>query len=88
MIPWNLRAEAKSESWNAAISRAVSELLPPKSPNKERLAGEGFASELAEALMRREEQVEDAWSGEPRGRGIGGPAQRLHSRTSRHQSLP
>lgn len=56
MIPWTLKG--RNETWNADISRAVSALLPPKTPDKDRLAGAGFDQGLAEALMSR---IQDRW---------------------------
>ncbi len=58
MIPWMMNGDKNSCTFNAAISRAVSALLPIKSPNKERLDGAGFDSSLGEATMRR---IEDKW---------------------------
>ncbi|WP_420238247.1 WG repeat-containing protein [Telmatobacter bradus] len=58
MIPWKVQGAQSLKTYNAAISRAVSALLPSKSPNKERLSGEGFASELAEATMNH---IKEHW---------------------------
>lgn len=55
MVPWKA---AGGESWNPAISRAVSNLLPPNSPNKERLVKENFVELLSEAVINR---IEDQW---------------------------
>src|SRR5271157_219283 len=57
MIPWRLNGDKENgdketENYDASISRAVSALLPPNTVNRERLAGSGFARELADSLMR------------------------------------
>lgn len=59
MIPWAVTGNLKSNTFNRAISRAISALLPAESANKERLTGAGFDSSLAEALMS---QTEDQWN--------------------------
>jgi hypothetical protein len=58
MIPWRV-GENHTETFNVNISRAVSALLPAKTIEKERLAGEEFASKLADELMR---QIEPEWN--------------------------
>jgi len=58
MLPWNLD-EQKGESYNAEISRAVSALLPSRTANKERLAGDDFLAELVDAVMR---SIETEWN--------------------------
>src|SRR3974390_2164978 len=52
MLPWTIRGSGSGETYNADISRAISALLPPKSANKDRLAGPEFGSHLADAVMR------------------------------------
>lgn len=58
MIPWQLPDNNRKESYDIAISRAVSELMPQDSVNKERLVGNEFPSELAQAVMKN---IEPAW---------------------------
>ena len=58
MIPWKLSGNDEHKSYDIAISRAVSGLMPKDSVNKERLIGNGFASELAQAVMRN---IEPEW---------------------------
>ncbi|PYV71813.1 MAG: hypothetical protein DMG96_28035 [Acidobacteria bacterium] len=53
MIPWTIHGSKNLETYNADISRAISALLPPKSANKERLAGPELGSHLADAVMNR-----------------------------------
>jgi WG repeat protein/FAD binding domain-containing protein len=50
MVPWTLNG-SKDESYNAEISRALSALLPSKAPNKERLSGDDFLTQLVDAVM-------------------------------------
>jgi len=57
MLPWT--TGEKTQTYNADLSRAVSSLLPPKTPDKDRLAGVGFDESLAEALMHR---IEGQWN--------------------------
>ena len=58
MIPWQLSGNDEQKSYDIATSRAVSGLMPKDSVNKERLIGNGFASELAQAVMRN---IEPEW---------------------------
>ena len=58
MIPWQLSGNNGQKSFNIAISRAVSGLLPKEGVNQGRLLGSGFASELAQAVMRN---IEPEW---------------------------
>lgn len=58
MLPWTIKGSYNGETYNAEISRAIAALLPPKSTNKERLAGAGFAFGLAEAVMS---SIENQW---------------------------
>ncbi len=51
MIPWEINGAKDDQTYNAGISRVLATLLRDKSVNKERLAGRGFASELADAVM-------------------------------------
>jgi len=53
MLPWTIHGSKNLETYNADISRAISALLPPKSANKERLAGPELGSHLADAVMNR-----------------------------------
>lgn len=58
MLPWKV-SDPKTDTYNAAISRAVSALLPGNSVNKERLAGNGLAEQLTESVMR---SIEREWN--------------------------
>jgi hypothetical protein len=58
LLPW-LLSENGQETFNANISRAVSALLPPRTVNKERLAGEEIVASLAETLLRN---IEAEWN--------------------------
>jgi len=58
MLPWTIHGSKNLETYNADISRAISALLPPKSANKERLAGPEFGFHLADAVMNR---IEKQW---------------------------
>lgn len=58
MLPWKISGQ-NAETYNADISRAVSALLPAKTANKERLAGAGLASRLAEAVLS---SIETEWN--------------------------
>ena len=49
----------KTDTYNAAISRAVSALLAADSVNKERLAGDGLAEQLTDSVMRL---IEREWT--------------------------
>ncbi len=51
MLPWKVTG-LQASTCNAAISRAISALLPDKSVNKEILAGEGLAEQLTDSVMR------------------------------------
>jgi WG repeat protein len=59
MLPWTIHGSYNGETYNAEISRAIAALLPPKSANKERLAGPGLAFDLAEAVMN---SIEKQWN--------------------------
>ncbi|HWG18935.1 MAG TPA: WG repeat-containing protein [Terracidiphilus sp.] len=50
MLPWCVGPDKKA-SYNVAISRAVSALLPDKTVNKDRLAEDDLAKELNEAVV-------------------------------------
>jgi hypothetical protein len=50
MLPW--KVDRGADTYNSDISRAVSALLPPGTVNKDRLAGSGFATQLAESVMQ------------------------------------
>ncbi len=58
MLPWKVTG-LNSDTYNAAISRAISALLPADSVNKERLAGYGLAEQLTDAVMR---SIEREWN--------------------------
>jgi len=58
MLPWSVGGQA-GDTYNADISRALSALLPRRAVNKERLAGDDFARELADAVMR---SIETEWN--------------------------
>jgi WG containing repeat len=51
LLPWQL-SENGQETFNANISRALSALLPPRTANKDRLAGDELTPELAQTLLR------------------------------------
>src|SRR5580704_3248897 len=51
LLPWQL-SENGQETFNANISRALSALLPPRTANKDRLAGDEITAELAQTLLR------------------------------------
>jgi hypothetical protein len=57
MLPWQI--EGKEETYNAEISRAIASLLPSKGVNKERLEGDGLASQLTDAVMQ---SIEREWN--------------------------
>jgi hypothetical protein len=53
MLPWKVTGISGTVStYNADISRAVAALMPKKATNRYRIAGEGLASDLAEAVVR------------------------------------
>jgi hypothetical protein len=58
MLPWKVDGQ-EGDSYNAQISRAVSALMPRKTVNKERLAGDDFLTELADAVMS---SIETEWN--------------------------
>ncbi len=58
MLPWTINASDSAETYNADISRAISALLPPKSANKQRLAGPEFAFDIADAVMA---SIDNQW---------------------------
>ena len=58
MIPWKLSGDDQHDSYSMTLSHAVSGLLPKGVVNKERLEGNGFASELAETVMKA---IEPQW---------------------------
>jgi hypothetical protein len=73
MIPWRVDGRG-SDTFNAAISRAVSALLPKGVVNRERLAGEGMRRDLAEAVMRSIKPKWDMLNAEAR---VGGSLEEL-----------
>lgn len=56
MIPWTI--SDRGDTFNTAISRTFSALLPPKTTNKQRLVADEFVSKLAETLLQR---IEPEW---------------------------
>ncbi len=51
MLPWKVKGSSGTVStYNADISRAVAALMPRKAANRYRIAGEGLASDLGEAV--------------------------------------
>jgi hypothetical protein len=58
MIPWKLSKKGEV-TYNANLSRALSALMPPDTVNRERLAGQGLVTELAETLMLN---IEPEWN--------------------------
>jgi WG repeat protein len=58
MLPWKV-STSNAETYNADLSHALAALLPPKTANRERLAGQEFVSALSEALMRR---IKSEWN--------------------------
>jgi len=56
MIPWTI--SDRGETYNAAISRTFSALLPPETTNKQRLTADEFVSKLAETLLQT---IEPEW---------------------------
>jgi hypothetical protein len=58
MLPWKVDGQ-DGDTYDAQISRAVSALLPPKTVNKERLAGGDLLEELVEAVMN---SIETEWN--------------------------
>lgn len=56
MIPWKM---GQQENWNPSISRAVSDLLPEKAPEKERLRGDDLERKLAENTML---EIKQQWN--------------------------
>lgn len=56
MLPWHLQSDGKDVvAYNADISRALAALMPEKSANRSRLAGERFATQLGHILLTQEE---------------------------------
>jgi hypothetical protein len=59
MLPWKLKRNGEEiATYNADISRAIASLMPKKSTNRSRIAGEGLEVDLAEAVMRH---IEKDW---------------------------
>jgi hypothetical protein len=56
MLPWKINGK---DTFNAGISRAIAGLLPAKSVNRERLAGDGLAAQLTDAVMQ---SIEREWN--------------------------
>jgi hypothetical protein len=56
MIPWTI--SDRGDTFNAAISRTFSALLPTKTTNKQRLVADEFVSKLGETLLQR---IEPEW---------------------------
>jgi hypothetical protein len=53
MLPWKVTgSNGAVSSCNADISRAVAALMPNKAANRYRIAGEGLAQDLAEAVLQ------------------------------------
>jgi hypothetical protein len=60
MLPWRVSSNGNTFStFNSNVSRAVAALMPRKSTNKERISGDGFDVELAEATMKN---IERDWN--------------------------
>ena len=57
MLPWSMKG--RGFTWNADISRAIAALLPAQSVNKETLAGDELASDLAYLVMASIERERD-----------------------------
>ncbi len=57
MLPWKVSPNEQA-TYNANIPRAIAALMPKKATNRERLAGEGFDADLAEAVLR---YIEKDW---------------------------
>jgi len=56
MLPWRLQNQGKDTvAYNADISRAIAALMPEKSANRSRLAGERLATQLGHILLTQEE---------------------------------
>ena len=58
MIPWRVDAQ-DGETFNADISRAASALMPPKTVNRDRLAGSDLPEQLTKAIMN---SIETEWN--------------------------
>ena len=59
-LPWRIsKNRKKSITYNANISRAISNIMPERSANKKRLVGEDIRGELATAIM---DAIEDKWN--------------------------
>ena len=58
MLTWKVTG-LNADTYNAAISHAISTLLPADSVNKERLAGNGLAEQLTDSVMRL---IEREWN--------------------------
>lgn len=67
MIPWVISRDESSEltTYNANIARALASLMPDKFTNRERLAGEFFGYELAQAVMY---EIKDDWDQRAKGK--------------------
>jgi hypothetical protein len=56
MLPWHMQSDGKDTvAYNADISRAIAGLMPEKSANRSRLAGERLATQLGHILLTQEE---------------------------------
>jgi len=59
MLPWKISTgDTTISTFNRRLSLAIAALMPPKATNRGRLAGQGFAVALAEAVMR---EIEGKW---------------------------
>jgi hypothetical protein len=76
MIPWSVAGQ-DGDTYNADISRAVSALLPPKTVNKERLAGSALPGKLTEAVMN---SIETEWNIKGSEEMVGGALAQLRTK--------
>ena len=59
MLPWKVKRSAEEvTTFNADVSRAVAAMMPEKTTNRSRIAGDGLDVNLAEAVMRH---IEKDW---------------------------
>ncbi|MGH9699472.1 MAG: hypothetical protein ACRD52_08405 [Candidatus Acidiferrales bacterium] len=78
MLPWKVKRSGQEvATYNADISRAVVALMPKKSTNRSRIAGQGLDVDLAEAVMR---YIEKDWKLLDVENRVGGTLATLRSR--------
>ena len=80
MLPW--KAEGDADTYNSDISRAVEcAAFPPRTVNKDRLAGSEFATQLADSVVQ---SIETEYKMRGADDHVGGP---LESATPRRNEV-